>query len=91
MKKNKLVEHLKTKKKYNTLENEYKTLLKMHEREVVYRDQLKLQYKTEKKAWEEKLYKQEQEIIELKLKLKEVKKDGKSNTRNKTTRVSTKK
>ena len=63
----------------------------MHEREVVYRDQLKLQYKTEKKAWEERLYKQEQEIIELKLKLKEVKKDGKSNTRNKTTRISTKK
>lgn len=87
----KLFKKLRTTKEYNTLENEYKTLLKMHEREVVYRDQLKIQHKNEKKAWEDKLYKQEQEIIELKLKLKEGKKDGKTNTRNKTTRVSTKK
>lgn len=74
-----LYEHLKTRKKYNTLELYYKIKSKEYDDKVFEMEQLKNQHKIMKDLWEQKLEEQEQIIIELKK--KGVKKDvSKSNT-----------
>lgn len=84
-----LWEHLKTRRKYNTLMLKYNVLQeelenKSSELAIEKRIHLKRQ-----EVWEKTLKEQEEKIIELKK--KGAKKNGKSDTRNKTTRVSKRK
>ena len=60
-----IYEHLKTHKKYNTLEIEYNCLKKMYEDKVLEYEQLKNQQKVIKEVWEKRLMEQEEKIIEL--------------------------
>lgn len=80
----KIYEHLKTKKKYNTLQVKYESVKEDLENKITEYNILKRQYLLEKNTWE-------QEFINLtKKKIKGVKKDvSKSTTTN--TRVSRKK
>lgn len=80
----KIYEHLKTKRKYNTLQVKYETLKAELEDKITEYNQLKRQYILEKNTWETK-------FVELtKKNIKGVKKDvSKSTTTN--TRVSRKK
>lgn len=61
-----LNEHLKTKKKYNTLEMKYEILKNDYETKVVQYDQLKRDFKATREVWVEELQRQEKEIIKLK-------------------------
>lgn len=61
-----LYEHLKTRKKYNTLELYYKIKSKEYDDKVFEIEQLKNQHKIMKEIWEQKLKEQEEEIIKLK-------------------------
>ena len=65
-----LYEHLITKKKYNTLELQYKVKCKEYDDLIIYVNTLKTTHKKEKKIWEEYLLEQEQEIIKLKKKVR---------------------
>lgn len=79
----KIYEHLKTKRKYNTLQVKYETLKAELEDKITEYNQLKRQYILEKNTWETK-------FIELtKKNMKGVKKDV-SNTKSKSVRVSRK-
>lgn len=80
---NKIYEHLKTKKKYNTLQVKYESVKEDLENKITEYNILKRQYLLEKNTWE-------QEFINLtKKKIKGVKKDV-SNTKSKSVRVSRK-
>lgn len=63
-----IYEHLKTRKKYNTLKIKYEVLQEDYDKKVVEYEQLKNQYKTIKDVWTKKLEEQEEKIIELKKK-----------------------
>ena len=79
----KIYEHLKTKKKYNTLQVKYESVKEDLENKITEYNILKRQYLLEKNTWE-------QEFINLtKKKIKGVKKDV-SNTKSKSVRVSRK-
>lgn len=79
----KIYEHLKTKRKYNTLQVKYETLKAELEDKITEYNQLKRQYILEKNTWETK-------FVELtKKNMKGVKKDV-SNTKSKSIRVSRK-
>lgn len=79
----KIYEHLKTKRKYNTLQVKYETLKAELEDKITEYNQLKRQYILEKNTWETK-------FVELtKKNMKGVKKDV-SNTKPKSVRVSRK-
>lgn len=79
----KIYEHLKTKKKYNTLQVKYESLKADLEDKITEYNLLKRQYLLEKNTWE-------QEFKNLtKKKIKGVKKDV-SNTKSKSVRVSRK-
>ena len=80
---NKIYEHLKTKKKYNTLQVKYESVKEDLENKITEYNILKRQYLLEKNTWE-------QEFINLtKKKIKGVKKNV-SNTKSKSVRVSRK-
>lgn len=80
---NKVYEHLKTKKKYNTLQVKYESVKEDLENKITEYNILKRQYLLEKNTWE-------QEFINLtKKKIKGVKKNV-SNTKSKSVRVSRK-
>lgn len=70
----KIYEHLITKKKYHTLQNDYATKSKEYDDKVIENDQLRRQQKIIKNVWEETLIEQEEEIIALKKQIKESKK-----------------
>lgn len=63
-----IYEHLKTRKKYNTLKLKYEVLQEDYDKKVIEYEQLKNQYKTIKEVWNKKLEEQEEKIIELKKK-----------------------
>lgn len=85
--KNRIYEHLKTTKKYNTLKMKYEMLEEDYENKVIEYNELKRQLVVARNTWEEKLKEQEKEIIKLKKRgVKNV-----SNTNNASTKVSRKK
>lgn len=63
---NQIYEHLKTKKKYNTLLMKYEILEEDYEKKVIEYNQIKRELVATRGVWEEQLKKQEQEIIRLK-------------------------
>lgn len=63
---NQIYEHLKTKKKYNTLLMKYEILEEDYEKKVIEYNQLKRELVVARGVWEEQFKKQEQEIIKLK-------------------------
>lgn len=74
-----IYEHLKTRKKYNTLKLKYEVLKEDYEKKVLEYEQLKYQQRVIKEVWEKKIEEQEEKILELKK--KGVKKNvSKSNT-----------
>lgn len=73
----KIYEHLITKGKYNTLKVNYNVIKKEYDDKIIENDQLRNQYKVIKGVWENTLKKQEEEIVELKKKIKESKKNKK--------------
>lgn len=84
-----LWEHLKTKRKYNTLLLKYDVLRDDYEQKINEMNTERRIHLKRQEIWEKRLKELEEENIQLKK--KGVKKDGKSNTRNKTTRVSKRK
>lgn len=69
-----IFEHLKTKKKYNTLLLKYEIKIDEYQRlEMRYNERKKL-YQIQKEIWDKKLKEQEEEIIELKK--RKVRKNG---------------
>ncbi|MBO7712751.1 MAG: hypothetical protein J6S85_04515 [Methanobrevibacter sp.] len=64
-KENKLIQHLKTYKKYNTLENKYETLREELDRKGTQVRILEKSKEVAQKLYEEELEKKEQKIIEL--------------------------
>lgn len=63
-----IYEHLKTRKKYNTLENRYTILKEDYERKVYEFEEYKRQNKIIRDTWEQRLKEQEEKIIKLKKK-----------------------
>ena len=61
-----IYEHLKTRKKYNTLKLNYNVLQEDYERKILQYNELKRQYIVLQQTWEQKLKEQEEEIIKLK-------------------------
>lgn len=61
-----IYEHLKTRKKYNTLMINYNVLQEDYEKKILEYNELKRQYIVLQQTWTEKLKEQEQEIIKLK-------------------------
>lgn len=70
-------EHLKTRKKYNTLQLTFNVLQEDYERKILEYNELKRQYIVLQQTWTEKLKEQEEEIIKLKKKVADVKKSVK--------------
>lgn len=64
-KENKLIQHLKTYKKYNTLENKYETLREELDRKGSQIRLLEKSKEAQEKLWEEELEKKEARIIKL--------------------------
>lgn len=73
-----IYEHLKTRKKYNTLQNKYETLKEDYEAKVTEYNELKRQMVIQKNVWETR-------IIELEKKLS--KRSGKSVSKSKSNSV----
>lgn len=61
-----IYEHLKTKKKYNTLMINYNVLQEDYEKKILQYNELKRQYIVLQQTWEQKLKDQEEQIIKLK-------------------------
>lgn len=61
-----IYEHLKTRKKYNTLELNYNVLREEYDKKSAELNIEKRKYLKMKELWEKKLKEQEEEIIELK-------------------------
>lgn len=80
-----LWEHLKTRRKYNTLLLKYDVLRDEYEQKVNEMNTERRIHLKRQELWEQKLKEQEEEIINLKK--RGVKKNEKTNTRNKTTRL----
>lgn len=72
-----IYEHLKTKKKYNTLELNYNVLREEYDKKSAELNMEKRKYLKMKQLWENKLKEQEEEIIELKKRKKTYKKGDK--------------
>lgn len=63
--KNAIWEHLKTRRKYNTLKLKYNVLEEEYEKKVIEYNTEKAIHLKEKEIWQEALKKQEEKIIEL--------------------------
>lgn len=68
-----IYEHLKTKKKYNTLKLKYEVAREDLEKKQVELNTEKRIHLKQKEIWEQSLKKQEQEIIDLKKEIKNLK------------------
>ena len=74
-----IYEHLKTRTKYNTLENKHKIKCEDYDNKCLEMDSLKSIQREERKVWEEHLRKQTEEIIKLKEQITTLKKGVKKN------------
>ena len=75
-----IYEHLKTKKKYNTLQLKYEILQEEHEKLLLRYNEYKKLNKVQKEIWETKLKEQEEEIIKLKRRRRKNEKNSTNNS-----------
>lgn len=80
--KNRLLEHLITKRKYNKLQIKLDLKSEEYDKKVVELNQERRIHKIQKEIWERNLQTQEQEIIDLKTEIKELKKRKRVNSKN---------
>lgn len=77
-----IFEHLKTKKKYNTLMLKYETLQDQFQEKTTELGVERQIHKKRSEVWEKSLYEQEQQIIKLKKENKELKRKKKKSEKN---------
>lgn len=74
----KIFDYITLKKKYNSLENRLQVAREDNERLIIQRDTDRRIYKIRREVWKETLKAQEQEIIDLKQKMKKKKESDKN-------------